>query len=166
MFSRVTMGFGVALIAMSVLAAVGGATTTGSVAVPAVIGGFFVVFGWLDRRIAPPESGRLQSLSRYPIIGAAVLVFSSARGITLILDTPDSGATPSGTEAFLIVTVVAGIAYIMYGAWSEIAEARRGARARAARARAAAAPASAVRQAAPGTQPSRSASQRRRRTRR
>lgn len=132
MFSRVTIGFGAALIAASVLAAATGATTMGTAAVPAALGGLFILFGWLDRRIAPQQAGRLQSRSRYPIIGAAVLVFSSARGLAQIADAPAPGATRGGTEAFLIVTVVAGLGYIVFGAWSDIAEARRTSRARAA----------------------------------
>jgi hypothetical protein len=130
-FSRVTIGFGIALIAMSGLAAVTGATTTGTASVPAVIGGLLILFGWVDRRIAPARAGRLQSRSRFPVIGAAVLVLSSARGITLITDAPGPGATPSGTETFLLATVVAGVAYIVFGAGSDIAEMRRAARARA-----------------------------------
>lgn len=132
MFSRVTMGFGAALIAVSALAAATGATTEGTATIPAILGGLFILFGWLDRRIAPPQAGRLQSRSRFPIIGAALLVFSSARGIILVTDAPGPGATPSGTEAFLIATVVAGIGYIVFGAWLDVAEARRAARARAA----------------------------------
>lgn len=131
MFSRVTIGFGVALIALSVLAAATGATTAGTAGVPAVIGGLFILFGWLDRRISPRQAGRLQSRSRFPIIGAAVLVLSSARGITLVTDAPGPGATPNGTEAFLIATIVGGVAYIIFGAWSDVAEIRRAARARA-----------------------------------
>ncbi len=131
MFSRVTIGFGAALIAGSVLAAATGATTAGTASIPAVIGGLFILFGWLDRRISPPQAGRLQSRSRFPIIGAAVLVLSSARAITLVTDAPGPGATPSGTMAFLIATVVAGVGYIIFGAWSDVAEMRRAARARA-----------------------------------
>ena len=132
MFARVTMGFGVALIAASGLAAIVGAITIGTAIVPAMLGGVFILFGWLDRRIAPPQTGRLQSRSRFPIIGAAVLVFSSARGLTLITDGPAPGATPSGTEAYLILTIVAGVSYIVFGAWSDVMEARRTSRARAA----------------------------------
>ena len=132
MFSRVTIGFGAALIGASGLATVSGATTIGTASVPAILGGLFIMFGWLDRRIAPPQAGRLQSRSRFPIIGAAVLVFSSARGITLIFDALGRGATPSATGIFLFVMVVAGAGYIVFGAWSDIAEARRVARARAA----------------------------------
>jgi hypothetical protein len=131
-FSRVTIGFGAALIGASGLATVAGATTIGTASVPAILGGLFIMFGWLDRRIAPPQAGRLQSRSRFPIIGAAVLVFSSARGITLIFDALGRGATPSATGIFLFVMVVAGAGYIVFGAWSDIAEARRVARARAA----------------------------------
>ena len=166
MFFRVTLGFGAAVIAVSVVAAASGATTTGTAAAPTVIGAFFVLFGWLGRRIAPPGSGRLQSQSRYPIIGAAVLALNSARGITLITDAPGSAATPSGTEAFLVAMVVAGVAYIVYGAWTEIAEARISARARASRAGATAAPADSARGAAPSTPVARRASQKRRRARR
>ena len=166
MFFRVTLVFGAALIAVSVAVAVSGATTAGTAAAPTVIGAFFVLFGWLGRRIAPPGSGRLQSQSRYPIIGAAVLALNSARGITLITDAPGSGATPSGTEPFLIATIVAGVAYIVYGAWTEITEARHGARARASRAGATAAPADGVRGAAASTPVVRRASQKRRRPRR
>ena len=132
MFSRVTMGFGGALIAVSGLAAAAGATTIGTAIIPAILGGLFIMFGWLDQRIAPPQAGRLQSRSRFPIIGAAVLVFSSARGITLVFDALGRGATPSATGIFLFVMVVAGAGYIVFGAWSDIAEARRVARARAA----------------------------------
>jgi hypothetical protein len=131
-FSRITMGFGVALIGASGLATVAGATTSGTALVPAILGGVFILFGWLDRRIAPPQAGRLQSRSRFPIIGAAVLVLSSARGITLITDAPGPDATRSGTEAFLILTVVAGVGYIVFGVLSDVAEVRRVARARAA----------------------------------
>jgi hypothetical protein len=131
-FSRVTIGFGAGLIAVSVLAAATGATTAGTASVPAVIGGLFVLFGWLDQRISPPQAGRLQSRSRFPIIGAAVLVLSSARGITLVTDAPGPGATPGGTEAFLIATIVAGVGYVIFGAWSDVAEMRRAGRARAA----------------------------------
>jgi hypothetical protein len=130
-FSRVTIGFGAALIAASVIAGVSGLTTAGTASVPAVIGGIFILFGWLDRRISPTHAGRLQSQSRFPIIGAAVLVLSSARGISLVTDAPGPGATPSGTEAFLIATAVAGVGYIIFGAWSDVAEMRQ-ARARAA----------------------------------
>ena len=124
-FSRVTIGFGAALIGASGLATVAGATTSGTAFVPAILGGLFILFGWLDRGIAPPQVGRLQSRSRFPIIGAAVLVLSSARGITLITDAPGPDATPSGTEAFLILTVVAGVGYIVFGVMSDIAEPRR-----------------------------------------
>ncbi len=99
-FSRVTIGFGAALVGVSVIAAVSGATAAGTASVPAVIGGLFILFGWLDRRISPPKAGRFQSRSRFPIIGAAVLVLSSARGITLVTDAHDPASTPGGTEAF------------------------------------------------------------------
>jgi len=159
-FSRVTIGFGAAIIAVSGLAWVTGMTATSTAIIPAVLGGFFILFGWLDRRIAPPQTGRLQSRSRFPIIGAAVLVFSSARGITLVTDAPGPGATPSGTEVFLIATIVAGVGYIAFGAWLDVAEARRAARARAT------APPAAPRTAAPRASAPRASTRTRRRTRR
>ncbi len=130
-FSRITIGFGAALVGVSVIAALSGATTVGTASVPAVIGGLFILFGWLDRRISPPQAGRFQSRSRFPIIGAAVLVLSSARGITLVTDAHDPASTPGGTEAFLIAAAVAGVAYIIFGAWTDVAEIRRVGRARA-----------------------------------
>ncbi len=164
MFSRVTIGFGAALIAVSVLAAATGATTAGTARVPAVIGGLLILLGWLDRRISPPQAGRLQSRSRFPIIGAAVLVLSSARGITLVTDAPGPGATPSGTEAFLIATIVGGVAYIIFGAWSDVAEVRRVARARATAPLAT--PPAAARAGAPRAGTTRASARPRRRTRR
>ena len=132
MFSRVTMGFGAALIAVSCLAAATGATMTSTAIITAILGGVFILLGWLGRRIAPQKPVRQWSPSRFPTILAAALVFSSARGITLMFDALGRGATPSATGIFLFVMVVAGAGYIVYGAWSDIAEARRAARARAA----------------------------------
>lgn len=131
-FSRVTMGFGAAVIAVSVLAAATGATTTGTATTPAILGGLFILLGWLERRTATQETGRFRSQSRFPIIVAAALVFSSVRGITLISDAVGAGAAPSATGVFLSAMVVAGVGYMIFGAGSDIAEARRGARARAA----------------------------------
>lgn len=131
-FSRVTMGFGGALIAVSGLAAAAGATTINTAIIPAILGGLFILLGWVGKRNAPQQPVRHWSPSRFPIILAAALVFSSARGITLMFDALGRGATPSATGIFLFVMVVAGIGYILFGAWSDIAEARRVARARAA----------------------------------
>jgi hypothetical protein len=133
------MGFGAAVIAVSGLAAATGATTTSTATIPAILGGLFILLGWLGRRTGPQQSALLRVRSQYPTILAALLVASSARGITLIFDALGTGTTPSATGIFLFVMVVAGVGYIVFGAWSDIAEARRVARARAARARARAA---------------------------
>jgi len=130
-FSRVTMGFGAAIIAVSGLAAATGATTTSTAIIPAILGGLFILLGWFGRRTAPQPSVRQRSPSLFATIVAGALVFSSARGITLMLDSLRAGTTPSATGIFLFVMVVAGVGYIVYGAWSDISEARRVARPRA-----------------------------------
>jgi hypothetical protein len=131
-FSRVTIGFGAALIAVSGLAAATGATSTSTAIIPAILGGLFILFGWLGKRTAPQQSARQRSPPLFATIVAAALVFSSARGITLMFNALGTGTTPSATGIFLFVMFVAGIGYIAFGAWSDIAEARRVARARAA----------------------------------
>ncbi len=58
-------------------------------------------------------------------------MFSSARGITLIADALGANTAPSVTAIFLFGMVVAGVGYIVFGAWWDFAEARRIGRARA-----------------------------------
>lgn len=132
MFSRVTMGFGAALIAVSGLAAATGATTTSTAIIPAILGGLFILLAWFGKRTTPQQSARQRSPSLFATIVAGALVFSSAHGITLIFDALRTGTTPSATGIFLFAMVVAGAGYVVYGAWSDVTEARRVARARAA----------------------------------
>ena len=132
MFSRVTMGFGAALIAVSGLAAATGATAFSTAIIPAILGGLFILLGWFGKRTAPQPSARQRSPSLFASIVAGALVFSSARGITLMFDALGTGTAPGATGIFLFAMVVAGVGYIVYGAWSDVAEARRVARARAA----------------------------------
>ncbi len=131
-FSRVTMGFGAALIGVSGLAAATAITTFSTAIIPAILGGFFALLGWLGRRTVAKPSARQRSPSLFSTIVAAALVFSSARGITLVSDAVGSGSTPSGTGVYLFVMVLAGMGYIVYGAWTDISGARRFARERAA----------------------------------
>jgi predicted tellurium resistance membrane protein TerC len=130
-FSRVTVGFGAAVIAVSGLATAAGATTTGTATIPAILGGLFILLAWLGRRITVQRPVRQWSPWRYPTIVAAMLVFSSAHGITLIFDALRTGTPPSASGIFQFGMVVAGIGYIIFGAWSEITDERRVARARA-----------------------------------
>jgi 4-hydroxybenzoate polyprenyltransferase len=129
-FSRVTVGFGVAIIAVCGLAALVGATTFSTAIVPAILGGLFILLGWLGRKTPLQPSPRQRSPSLFSTILAAALVFSSARGISLILDALSSGTTPTATGVFLFLMALAGAGYIVFGAWTDIAEARRIARAR------------------------------------
>jgi hypothetical protein len=131
-FSRVTIGFGAALVAVSGLAGVTGTTTMSTAVIPAILGGLFVLFGWLGGRTPAQQTARQRSPSLLATIVAGALVFSSARGITLVADALGAGATPGATAVFLFAMVVAGVGYIVWGAWSDVAEARRVARARAA----------------------------------
>lgn len=131
MFARVTMGFGAVLIAASGLAAAAGSTTSTAI-IPAILGGLFIILGLLDRRYGPTRSVRQRSPSLFATIVAGALVFSSARGITLIADALRANTTPSVTAIFLFGMVVAGVGYIVFGAWWDFAEARRIGRARAA----------------------------------
>jgi hypothetical protein len=130
-FSRVTMGFGAALVAVSVIAGVSGATTTSTAVIPAILGTLFILFGWLGRQTAAQATARQRSPSLLTFIVAAALVFSSARGITLVADALGAGATPSATGIFLFVMVLAGVGYIVFGAWLDITVARQVARTRA-----------------------------------
>jgi hypothetical protein len=130
-FSRVTIGFGAALIAVSGLAGVTGATAMSTAIIPAILGGLFVLLGWLARRTPTQQTARQRSPSLFATIVAAALVFSSARGITLMADALGAGAIPSATGIFLFVMFVAGLGYIAFGAWSDITVARRIAHARA-----------------------------------
>jgi len=131
-FSRVTMGFGAALIGVSGLVAAAGATTISTAIVPAILGGFFILLGWLGRRTTLQPSARQRSPSMFATIAAAALVFSSARGVTLIFDALGTGTTPSTTGVFLFLMALAGALYIVFAAWADISVARRIARARAA----------------------------------
>ncbi len=131
MFSRVTMGFGATIIAVSGLVAVAGAVTASTAVVPAILGGLFILLGWLGRKTPLQASARQRSPSLFSTILAAALVFSSARGISLLIDAAGSGTTPSSTGVFLFLMALAGIGYIAFGAWTDISEARRIARARA-----------------------------------
>jgi len=139
-FSRVTIGFGLAVIAVSGLATVVRATTTGLVTIPVLFGVFFVVLGWLGGRIVPDRPVRQWSPSRFPTIVAAALVLSSAPGTINMVDAIRTGTSPSASDVFQSGLVVAGVGYIIFGAWTDIAEARRVARARAAALAAAAPP--------------------------
>ena len=130
MFTRVTIDFGAALIAVSGLAVAAGATSSSTAIIPAILGGLFILLGWLGRRTAPRQTARQRSPSLFATIVAGALVFSSARGITLMLDALRTGTQPSATGIFLFGMVVAGAGYIVYGAWTDIAVARRVARAR------------------------------------
>ena len=130
MFSRVTMGFGAAIVALSGLAAASGATTVSTVIIPAILGGVFILLGWLGKQTGAQKSARQRSPALFTTIVAGALIFSSAHGITLIFEALRTGATPSATGVFLFGMVVAGIGYIIFGAWSDIAVARRIARAR------------------------------------
>lgn len=140
MFSRVTIGFGLAVVAVSGLTTVAGATTTDLVTIPVLCGVFFVVTGWFSQRFAPDRPVRQWSPSRFPTIVAAALVLSSAHGTVTVLDAIRTGTPSSASDVFLSGLVVAGIGYIIFGAWTDIAEARRVARARAAALAAAAPP--------------------------
>ena len=61
-----------------------------------------------------------------------MLVLSSARGITLVTDAHDPASTPGGTEAFPDRDRRSPeSAYIIFGAWTDVAEIRRVGRARA-----------------------------------
>ena len=131
MFSRVTIGFGAALIVVSALAAATGATTISTAIIPAILGGLFILAVWLDRRMAPHQSARQRSPSRYPTLLAAALAVSSASGIKPVFDALGTGTPPSATGIFLFAMVVAGVGYMAFGVGSDIAEARRVARARA-----------------------------------
>jgi hypothetical protein len=131
-FSRVTMGFGVAIVAVSGLVAAVGATTFSTAIVPAILGGLFILLGWLARNTPLQPSARQRSPSLFSTILAGALVFSSARGISLILDGLRSGTAPTATGVFLFLMALGGIGYIVFGAWTDISEARRIARARSA----------------------------------
>jgi hypothetical protein len=130
-FSRVTMGFGAAIIAVSGLVALVRATTGSTAVVPAILGGLFILLGWLGRKTPIQPSARQRSPSLFSTILAAALVFSSARGISLMIDAAGSGTAPSSTGVFLFLMALAGIGYIVFGAWTDFSEARRIARARA-----------------------------------
>jgi hypothetical protein len=130
-FSRVTIGFGIALAAASGLAAAAGIATSTAV-IPAILGALFVLAGWFDRRRGPQPTARQRSASLFTTILAAGLVFSSAHGFTLIVDVIGAGKPLTSTGVFLAGMIVAGIGFIVFGAWWDVAEARRISRARAA----------------------------------
>jgi hypothetical protein len=65
------------------------------------------------------------------IMLAGALVFSSTHGITLFLDALGKGTLPSASGLYLFGIVLAGIGYIAFSAWWDIAEAQRIASARA-----------------------------------
>ncbi len=132
MFSRVTIGFGAAIVAVCGLAAAGGAATFSTAIVPGILGGLFILLGWLGRRTPLQPSARQRSPSLFSTILAAALVFSSARGISLIIDALGAGTTPTTTGVFLFLMALAGVGYIIFGAWTDISEARRISRARSA----------------------------------
>ncbi len=140
MFSRVTIGFGLAVLAVSGLAAAIGATPGDTVEIPAIVGALLVVFGWLGRRVSPEQSPRQRSPSLIAIMLAGALIFSSTHGIELVVDSLQKGTSLSSTGVYRLVMVLAGIAYIVFSAWSDVVEAQRIRRARAAALAAAAPP--------------------------
>lgn len=132
MFYWITIRFGAALIALSGLAAAAGAVTVGTAIIPALLGGSLILLAWFDRRITVQQGRRQWSPTRFPIIAAAVLVFFSAHGVTQVLDALSTGTSPSASGIFLFGMAAAGVGYIIFAIWLEIAEIRRIARARAA----------------------------------
>ena len=116
---------------MSGLVALAGATTASTAIVPAILGGLFVLLGWLGRKTPLQPSARQRSPSLFSTILAAALVFSSARGISLMIDAAGNGTMPSSTGVFLFLMALAGMGYIVFGAWTDISAARQIARARA-----------------------------------
>jgi hypothetical protein len=131
-FARVTIVFGAAVVAASGLAAAIGAVATWTAIIPALLGGLLILLVVLDRQPATPQAARFQSSSRFPTIVAAALVFDAVHQLLLISDARGSSSAPAAAGLYLGGLVVVGIGYIVFGAASDIAEARRVARARAA----------------------------------
>ncbi len=132
MFSRVTIGFGLAVVAASLLAVAIGATPGDTATIPEIVGVLLVVFGWLGRRVSSQQSPRQRSPSLIAIMLAAALIFSSTHGIELVLDALRTGTPLSSTGVYRFVMVLAGIAYIVFSGWWDVVEAQRVRRARAA----------------------------------
>jgi hypothetical protein len=130
-FARVTMVFGGAVLAVSGLAWVGGLSPTGAATIPAILGVLFILFGWLGRHATADRSARERSPLLVAIMLAGALVFSSTHGITLFLDALGKGTLPTASGLYLFGIVLAGIGYIAFSAWWDIAEAQRIASARA-----------------------------------
>ena len=124
-FARVTMVFGGAVLAVSGLAWVGGLSPTGAATIPAILGVLFILFGWLGRHATADRSARERSPMLVAIMLAGALVFSSTHGITLFLDALGKGTLPTASGLYLFGIVLAGIGYIAFSAWWDIAEAQR-----------------------------------------
>jgi len=131
-FSRVTIGFGLAVIAVSLLAVAIGATPGDTATIPEIVGVLLVVFGWLGRRAGPQLSPRQRSPSLIAIMLAGALIFSSTHGIELVLDALRNGTPLSSTGVYRFVMVLAGVAYVVFSGWWDVVEAQRVRRARAA----------------------------------
>ena len=132
MFARVTIVFGAVVLAVTGLAAAIGVVATGTATIPALLGGLLILLALLDRPPAAPQAARFQSSSRFPTIVAAALVFDAVHELLLTSDARGSSSAPAAAGLYLGGLVVVGIGYIVFGAASDIAEARRVARARAA----------------------------------
>jgi hypothetical protein len=131
-FSRVTIGFGLAVVAVSLLAVAIGATPGDTATIPEIVGVLLIVFGWLGRRAGPQQSPRQRSPSLIAIMLAGGLIFSSTHGIELVLDTLRSGTPLSSTGVYRFGMVLAGVAYIVFSGWWDVVEAQRVRRERAA----------------------------------
>jgi putative Ca2+/H+ antiporter (TMEM165/GDT1 family) len=131
-FSRVTIGFGLAVIAVSVLAVAIGATPGDTATIPEIVGVLLVVFGWLGRRLSPQQSPRQRSPSLIAIMLAGALIFSSTHGIELVFDAVRTGTPLTSTGVYRFAMVLAGVAYIVFSGWSDVVEAQRIRRERAA----------------------------------